>query len=80
MYYNVLGELLPGPLFLYALEEVWSYHLPPRHTVGGTMASVTTATSCSLWFPCGGFLLHVFVNPQVDTFAGTVVECTLCVQ
>ena len=85
MYYNILGELLPGPLFLYALEEVWPHHLTPRHTVGGTTTRVTTATSswsCSftlLLYGHGGFLLHVFVNSQVDAFAGPVVECTLCV-
>jgi hypothetical protein len=84
VYYNVLSELLSGPLFLYALEEVRSHHLAPRDTVGGTMtsASVTAGTSCSLWCAraCGGCLLHVFINPQVNAFTGAIVEGTLCVQ
>lgn len=89
MYYNVLSELLSSPLFLYALQKVWSHHLPSREAVGWAAIAAGTdnpSRFCpvTLLCACGGGhslqLLHVFINPQVDTFAGAVVERTLCVQ
>lgn len=63
---NVFGELLPCPLFVNLLKEVWSYQFTPvlEVLVTGRVGGVRS----------------VLVNTEVNTLTRAIIESTPCVQ
>ena len=59
----VFLELFPSPLFLNALQEIWSDQFPSVHAVGWGWGGVRGR--------------HVLVNSEVYALDWTIVKCTV---
>ncbi len=67
----ILGELLSCPLLYNLLQEVRSDQFGPPHTVRFSLRLLPLCSAPSR---------HVPIDPQVDPFTWTIIECTRSVQ